>query len=162
MSDMVMINLDDAPIIIEKRGRGYPRGSKNKVKIPAVASTSTVPVKLYHGRPLGRKNKKSSAAVVVSSAALDLSLELPVLPQRSSGSTFCFFTFADAQRRERQRLPLKFAEYMNDHEITEAILQEASSGEPPYEVEIHYDSEGNVSFNGGWPRFAVDHDLHQG
>jgi hypothetical protein len=55
-----------------------------------------------------------------------------------------------------------FAEFMDGREISEAILQEASSGGPPYEVEVRYDGEGNVSFNGGWPRFSVNHDLHQG
>jgi hypothetical protein len=51
---------------------------------------------------------------------------------------------------------------MDGREISEAIHWETSSGGPPYELEVYYDGEGNVSFKGGWPRFAEDHDLHQG
>jgi hypothetical protein len=104
MSDAVTINLDDALIVIEKRGHGFPRGNKNKVMIPAAASASTTPVKCRRDHPLGSKNKKSSAAAIVASAAPDVGLTQPVLQQRSSGSTFCFFAFADAQCYERQNL----------------------------------------------------------
>jgi hypothetical protein len=48
MADVVVINLDDAPIIVEKRGRGRPRGSKNKSKIIIATSSSIAPAK--HGR----------------------------------------------------------------------------------------------------------------
>jgi hypothetical protein len=37
-----------------------------------------------------------------------------------------------------------------------------SSDGPLYEVEEYYDDEGDMFFRGGWPRFAEDHDLHQG
>jgi hypothetical protein len=88
--------MDNAPIIIEKHDRDRSRSSKNKVKIRAAASTSTTPVKHHHGHPLGSKNKKSSAAAIIASGALDAGLTQSVLPERSSGSTFCFFAFADA------------------------------------------------------------------
>jgi hypothetical protein len=44
MPDAVTINLDDAPIAVEKRDHGRHHGSKNKAKIPTMASTSTMPV----------------------------------------------------------------------------------------------------------------------
>jgi hypothetical protein len=118
ISDVVTINLDDALILVEKRGRGWPRGSKNKVKIPATTSMSTTLVKHRCGCPLGSKNKKSSDAAIVASATPDVGLAQPVLPQRSFGNTFCFFAFADTQCRERQNLPLKFAEFMDGCEIS--------------------------------------------
>jgi hypothetical protein len=45
----------DAPV--EKRGRGHPRGSKNKSKDPAAVVSSSVPAKRRPGRPVGSKNK---------------------------------------------------------------------------------------------------------
>jgi hypothetical protein len=93
MSDAVTINLDDAPIIVEKCGRSRPSGSKNKVKIHAAASTSRVPVKRRHFCPVGSKNKKSSDVVIDASAAPDVGLAQLILSQRSSSSTFCFFCF---------------------------------------------------------------------
>jgi hypothetical protein len=85
MSDAVTINLDDALITIEKRGRACPRGNKNKVKIPAAASTSTTLVKRHCDHPLGSKNKKSSTAAIVASIALDLGLTQPALGIRIFG-----------------------------------------------------------------------------
>jgi hypothetical protein len=51
---------------------------------------------------------------------------------------------------------------MDGRELREAILQEESSGGSPYEVEVYHDNNGEMYFRGGWPRFAEDHDLHQG
>jgi hypothetical protein len=90
MSDAITVNLDDAPIIIEKRGRGHPCGSKNKAKILAATSTLTALVKRHRSHPLGNKKKKSFATMVGASAATDLSLAQPVLPQRSSANAFYF------------------------------------------------------------------------
>jgi hypothetical protein len=39
------------------RGRGRPRGSKNKIAPNAAGSSSSVPVKRRPGRPVGSKNK---------------------------------------------------------------------------------------------------------
>jgi hypothetical protein len=50
---------------------------------------------------------------------------------------------------------------MESRELREAILQDLSSDGPPYE-EVYYNGEGDMFFRGGWPRFAEDHDLHQG
>jgi hypothetical protein len=92
-----------------------------------------MPGKRCHGRPLGSKNKKSSIRAIVDSATPDLDFAQPVLSQRSSGNTFCFFAFADAQCRECQRLPLKFTEFMDGREISQAILWKTSSEGLPYE-----------------------------
>jgi hypothetical protein len=72
---VAVINLDDAPAVVEKRGRDLPRGSKNKVKTTAMASSSTTLGKRRHGRPLGKKNKKPSVMAVAASATPDLGLE---------------------------------------------------------------------------------------
>jgi hypothetical protein len=49
---------------VEKRGRGRPRGSKNKITAAAAVPSSSAPVKRRPGRPTGSKNKlkMSSAA----------------------------------------------------------------------------------------------------
>jgi hypothetical protein len=70
------------------------------------------------------------------------------------GNLFSFFAFAGAQCHEQQRLPLKFAEFMDGLELREAILWEVSSGGLPYELEVYYDGKGEVFFRGGWSRFA--------
>jgi hypothetical protein len=122
MADTVIVNLDDVPVIIEKRGHGRPRGSKNKSKTVVAASTSTTPVKRRRGRPLESKNKKLSVVIVGASTAPNVSLAQPILPPASADNVFCFFVFAGAQCREGQRLPLKSVEFMDGHELHEAIL----------------------------------------
>jgi hypothetical protein len=93
---------------------------------------------------------------------LDVSLAHPDLPQISSEILFSFFAFTGAQCHEQQRLLMKFTEFMNGHELREAILREVSSDGATYEVDVCYDGNGDMFFKGGWPRFAEDHDLHQG
>jgi hypothetical protein len=62
MSDTGIIDLGTGAVV-EKRGRGRPRGSKNKPKDASnVASSSSVPVKQRPGRPLGSKNKPKPSA----------------------------------------------------------------------------------------------------
>jgi hypothetical protein len=54
---------------VEKRGRGRPRGSKNKPTIPPVAASSSAPTKRRPGRPVVSKNKpKVSSATPGPSA----------------------------------------------------------------------------------------------
>jgi hypothetical protein len=93
MADAGMINLDDAPIIAEKRGRGCPRGSKNKLKTSAATSSTTTPAKRRRGLPLGSRNKKSSTAAADATDLPDVSLAQPVLPQSSVENLFSFFAF---------------------------------------------------------------------
>ena len=55
-------------VVVEKRGRGRPPGSKNKPKDP----NAPVPVKRGRGRPAGSKNKpKAPVAPVVSETMYD-------------------------------------------------------------------------------------------
>jgi hypothetical protein len=162
MADTSVNNLDDARMV-EKHGRGLPRGSKNKPKASAAVASSSIPTNYCSGRPLGSKNKPNTSAATASTAEhLDTSLVQPILPQSSAGSLFSFSAFVGAQCYEQQRLPLKFTEFMDRRELHEAILREESSDGPPYEVEVYYDGQGDVFFRGGWPHFAEDHDLHQG
>jgi hypothetical protein len=160
MGDAAIINLDDAPITIEKRGCGRPRGSKNKSKIIAATSSSTTPTKRRLGRTLGRKNKKSPVAVAGVVVLLDVSLAHHIVPQASAENMFYFFAFASNQCHEHQCLPLKFGEFMDGRELREAILQEVSSDGPLYELEVYYDGKGDVFFKGGWSCFVGDYDLH--
>jgi hypothetical protein len=137
--------------------------AKNKPKASTAVASSSIPTKRHSGRPLGSKNKPNTSVATASTAKhLDISLAQPILPQSSVGSIFSFYAFAGAQCYEQQRLPLKFAEFMDGRDLREAILREESSDGPPYEVEVYYDGQGDVFFRGGWPPFAKDHDLHQG
>jgi hypothetical protein len=157
MADTGIIDLDTG-VVVEKRGRGRPRGSKNKPKEASTAiSSSSAPVKWCPGRPLGSKNKpKPSASLATKS--LDAAAARHNAPPPSSGNIFSFFAFAGAQCREQQRVPLKFTEFMDGQELHEAILREESGEGSPYEVEVYYDGNGEMFFRGGWPRFAEDYD----
>jgi hypothetical protein len=142
---------------VEKRGRGRPRGSKNKSKDPAPIASSSAPVKRHPGRPLGSKNKTK-----MSTTASGPSAPPHNVSPSSSTKIYSFFCIAGAQCHEIQRVPLKFTKFMDGRELREAVLHEHSRGGTPYEVEVWYDGDGEMYFKGGWPQFAEDHDLHQG
>jgi hypothetical protein len=77
MDDTGVIDLD-AGIVVEKHGRGCPRGSKNKPNVATMAAPSSAPVKRRPSHSLGSENKsKSSTSQVnepldVSAAHLNL------------------------------------------------------------------------------------------
>jgi hypothetical protein len=158
MADAGVIDLDTG-VVVEKRGRGCPHGSKNKPKDASmVASSSSAPVKWHPGRPVGSKNKQKPFASLAH-RSVDENVARHNTPP---ANVFCCFAIAGAQCREQQRVPLKFTQFMDERELHEAILREESGGETPYEVEVYYDGNGEMYFRGGWPQFAEDHDLHQG
>jgi hypothetical protein len=142
--------------LVEKRGRGRPRGSKNKPIIPAVVASSSAPAKQRPDRPAGSKNKPKVSSAAPGSSAPPHNAS-PPLPK-----VYSFFCIAGAQCREIQRVPLKFTKFMDGRELREAILREYSGGGTPYELEVWYDEAGEMYFKGGWSQFAEDHDLHQG
>jgi hypothetical protein len=142
--------------LVEKRGRGRPRGSKNKAAIEAMVASSSAPVKWLPGRPAGSKNKSKVPSAAPGPSAPSANASPP--PPR----IYSFFCIASAQCHEIQRLPLKFTKFMDGRELREAVLREHSGGGTPYEVEVWYDGAGEQYFKGGWSQFAEDHDLHQG
>jgi hypothetical protein len=161
MADVGVINLD-TDAVIEKRGRGRLRGSKNKTKdVSMVAPSSGVPMKQHPGRPLGSKNKLKPSSSVAHQV-----LDANSTPHNASPpppiNLFSFFVIAGAQCREQLRVPLKFTKFIDGRELHEAILREESGGGTQYEVEVYYDGRGEMYFRGGWPQFAEDHELHQG
>jgi hypothetical protein len=161
MADTRVIHLDTS-VVVEKRGRGRPRGSKNKPKEASMAvSSSSAPVKRRPGRLLGSKNKPKPSASLANES-LDATAVRCNTPPPSAGNTFSFFAFAGAQCREQQRMPLQFTEFMDGQELREAILREESGEGSPYEVEVYYDGDGEMFFRGVWPHFAEDYNLHQG
>jgi hypothetical protein len=90
MADTRVINLEDG-VVVEKRGRGRPRGSKNKPKASVAEISSSTLAKLHHDRPLGSKNKvKTSATPTNISKHLDVSLAQPNPLQPSTGALFSF------------------------------------------------------------------------
>jgi hypothetical protein len=54
---------------MEKRGRGRPRGSKNKASIDAAVASSSALVKRRPGRPAGSKNKPKLPSVAPGPSA---------------------------------------------------------------------------------------------
>jgi hypothetical protein len=143
------------------RGRGHPRGSKNKSNAtPAAAGpSSAAPAKRHPGHPPGSKNKPK-----VTSAALNPIAPPPTAPAAPAAPPriFSFFCIAMAQCRKIQRLPLNFNKFMDGRELREVVLREQSGSGTPYEVEVWYDGDGEQYLRGGWSQFAEDHDIHQG
>jgi hypothetical protein len=107
----------DAPV--EKRGRGHPRGSKNKTIAAATVASSSTLVKRRPSRPAGSKNKTTAAATVALSAAPGPSFSSPDASS-SSPRIYSFFCICNAQCHEIQRLPLKFTKFMDGRELREA------------------------------------------
>jgi hypothetical protein len=124
-------------------------------------SSSSAPVKRRPGRPLGSKNKPKPSASLANEP-LDATAPRRNTHPPYSCNTLSFFAFAGAQCHEKQRVPLKFTDFMDGQELREAILQEESGEGSPYEVEVYYDGNGEMFFKGGWPHFAGDYHLHQG
>jgi hypothetical protein len=87
---------------VEKRGRGHPRGSKNKSKDPATVASSSVPMKRRPGRPVGSKNKPKVSAATPGPSAPPCNASPPPSPK-----IYSFFCITGAQCREIHRVPLK-------------------------------------------------------
>jgi hypothetical protein len=121
MADTGAIDLDTGAVV-EKRGHGHPRGSKNKPKDASmVVSSSSAPVKRRPGHPLGSKNKpKLSAVLTIQSADTKTMHHSTPLPLPAN--VFSFLAIAGAQCHEKQRVSLKFTQFMDGHELREAIL----------------------------------------
>jgi hypothetical protein len=148
MADACVIDLD-VGAVMEKRGHGRPRGSRNKPKdLSMVASSSTMPMKRRPGCPLGSKNKPKPSSSVARQV-----LDASTAPRNASPpppvNLFSFFVIAGAQCREQQRVPLKFTKFMDGCKLWEDILREESGGGTPYEVEVYYDGRGEMYFRGG-------------
>jgi hypothetical protein len=153
MADASVIDLDTGAVV-EKHGhgRGRPRGSRNKPKdISMVASSSAAPMKRRPDHPLGSKSKPKSSSSLAQQA-----VEAPAAQHNASAppppppvAMFSFFVIDGAQCHEQQCVPLKFTKFMDGRELREAILREESGGGTPYEVEVYYDSHGEMYFRGG-------------
>jgi hypothetical protein len=115
---------------VEKRGRGGPRGSKNKSKDPAAVAFTSAPIKRRPGRPVGSKNKTKISTTASGPSAPPHNASPP-----SSLKIYSFFSIVGAQCHEIQRMPLKFTKCMDGRELREAVLREHSGGGTPYEVE---------------------------
>jgi hypothetical protein len=162
MADAGVIDLDTGAMV-EKHGRGRPRGSKNKPKDTSmVASSSATPMKRCPNHPLGSNNKPKSSYYLAQQSVDAPAARHNASPPPPPINLFSFFVIAGAQCREQQHIPLKFTQFMDERELREAIPREESGGGTPYEVEVYYDGRGKMYFRGGWPQFAEDHELHQG
>jgi hypothetical protein len=78
---------------VAPRGRGRPRGSKNKITPAAAGSSLVAPVKHRPGRPPGSKNKPKVTGAAPGPSAPPAA---PSAPPR----IFSFFYIAMAQCRE--------------------------------------------------------------
>jgi hypothetical protein len=89
MADTGVVDLDTS-VMVEKHGRGRPRGSKNKSKVASMAvSSSSAPVKWRPGHPLGSKNKPKPSASPANES-LNANVVRWNTPSPSSGETFSF------------------------------------------------------------------------
>jgi hypothetical protein len=123
MADAGVIDLDTGAMV-EKCGRGRPRGSKNKPKdVSMVALSSSTPMKQCPGRPLGSKNKPKPSSSLAN-RSVDAHVARHNASPPPSVNLFSFFAIAGAQCCEQQCVPLKFTQFMDGCELREAILHE--------------------------------------
>jgi hypothetical protein len=84
MSDAGVVDLDTGAMI-EKRGRGHPRGSKNKPKDASlVASSLSVSTKRHPGRPLEVRTSPSHLSLLPRMQSLLLAMPLLLLLSKLS------------------------------------------------------------------------------
>jgi hypothetical protein len=116
---------------VAPRGRGRPRGSKNKssTTLAAAETSSDAPAKHHPGCLPGSKNKHKVTGATPGPAAPPPTA--PVAPA-ASPQVFSFFCIAMGQCREIQRLPLSFTKFMDGRELREAVLREESGSGIPY------------------------------
>jgi hypothetical protein len=105
---------------VEKRGRGRPRGSKNKASIESAVASSSASVKRHPGRPAGSKNKPKVPSAAPGPSAPSANAFSP--PPR----LYSFFCIASPQCREILRLPLKFTKFMDVRELREVMSTHTS------------------------------------
>jgi hypothetical protein len=92
MADAGAINLDTG-VLMEKWGRGRPRGSKNKPKDASLVALSSESTYRRPGRPLGSKNKPKASAAVAPGASAAPRNASPPPPVK----IYSFFCIAGAQ-----------------------------------------------------------------
>jgi hypothetical protein len=159
----------------EKRKRGRPLGSGKKAREEVEV---TLPVPRRHGCPPGSKNKKTLAVVAAAAAAssfVDVATvgssavvaavagpSAPALADALPAYTpvewyRCFIVSVLPGAMGLLRLPSKFTEIMKGFDLSQAVLWEGSGGQPPYEVEVFYDGEGQSFSPSGWPQFCADY-----
>jgi hypothetical protein len=147
MADAGVIDLDTSAVV-EKHGRGRPHGSKNKPKdVSFVVSSSSMLIKRRLSHPLGSNNKPEPSSSLAN-RSVDANAACHNAYPPPPVNLFSFFAIAGAQCREQQHVPLKCTQFMDGHELREAILREESGGGTPYEVEVYYDSRGEMFFRG--------------
>jgi hypothetical protein len=100
MADAGVIDLDTSAVV-EKRGCGHPRGSKNKPKdVSMLASSSSALMKRHPGHPLGSKNKPKS-----STSLANRSMDANAARRNASPpplvNVVSFFAIAGAQCHEQ-------------------------------------------------------------
>jgi hypothetical protein len=98
MADIGVIDLD-TDAVVEKRGCGHPRGSKNKPKDASmVVSSSSALVKRRPGHPLGSKNKPKPSASLASQSldATDVRHSAPPPVNILSFFRFCWCSMSGA------------------------------------------------------------------
>jgi hypothetical protein len=92
MADAGVIDLDTGAVV-EKCGRGRPRGSKNKPKDASmVVSSSSAPMKRRPGHPLGSKNKPKPSASLAS-RSVDANAARHSTPPPALVNVFFFFCY---------------------------------------------------------------------
>ena len=82
----------------------------------------------------------------------------PELPDLTG---FEFFAWVPEDYLDSIQLPTKFADVLRGQEPRELMLREAGGG-PVYNVEVHFDGDGQIHLTQGWKRFAHEHSLAPG
>jgi hypothetical protein len=121
MADASVIDLDTGAVV-EKHGRGHPRGSKNNLKdVSMVALSSSASIKRRLGSPLGSKNN-AKLSTSLANRSMDANASRHSASPPPPVNVFSFFAIDGAQCREQQRVPLKFTQFMDGRELHQGFL----------------------------------------
>jgi hypothetical protein len=125
----------------------------------------TPPVPRWCGHPPGIRNKKTLAAIAAAAATnssptagMIVHVLMVAPPAYTPVEGFhCFIVPVLAGATRLLCLPSKFSEIIGDFNISQAVIREGCGWQPPYEVEIFKDGEGQNFLRSGWPQFCTDY-----
>jgi hypothetical protein len=175
------------PPVSRKRSR--PLGSRNKKSLASLAAVATAAS--AEAAPAATASAASTeAAAAATIAAASIGAAPTIIATAAAGDSSD--TIAGAARKSRRppekqglsytsangyttflaplragcevRLPppFRFVDTMGGNALTHAIVEECSSGQPLYPIEIFHNGEGKSYLHDSWPKFIEDYDLKLG
>jgi hypothetical protein len=135
----------------------------NKPKIVPTAPAENAAAKRGRGRPRGSKNKPKIVPVVAGPSQIRSPPAEPSSDKAKTGAPgFEFFVFVGEDTLERLKLREKFVTAIAGQESDHAFLREAGKGQRVWRLDVHFDGEGRMFFTGHWKEFVLAYNIERG